>query len=72
MSSPVYELNELHHNPHLQEREMIIEQEHPKAGKFRTIGVPLKFSETPAKPAWLAPELGEDTAAILAEILKQK
>jgi alpha-methylacyl-CoA racemase len=56
----VNELDELENDLHLQERQMIIEQEHPVAGKFKTIGVPLKFSETPATPAWIAPELGED------------
>lgn len=64
--TPVNELDELENDPHLQERQMIIEQEHPVAGKFKTIGIPLKFSETPAKPAWIAPELGQDD-----ELLRQ-
>lgn len=61
----INDLDELHNDPHLQAREMILEDEHPKAGKFKSIGVPLKFSETPAKPSWSAPDLGEDTADIL-------
>ena len=47
--SPINDLNELHNDPHLQVREMIIEEEHTTAGKFRSIGVPLKFSETPCE-----------------------
>jgi crotonobetainyl-CoA:carnitine CoA-transferase CaiB-like acyl-CoA transferase len=60
-----HELNELHNDPHLQGREMILEEEHPIAGKFKSIGVPLKFSATPAKPSWTAPDLGADTEDVL-------
>jgi alpha-methylacyl-CoA racemase len=66
--SPVYGLEDLENDPHLLERQMIIETEHPTAGKLKSIGVPLKFSETQAKPSWAAPLLGEDTEAILREI----
>mgnify|MGYP002777673502 CR=1 FL=1 len=66
--TPVYDLPDLENDPHLQARQMIITQEHPKAGPFKSIGVPLKFSVTPARPAWPAPLLGEDTEAVLREI----
>lgn len=66
--SPVYGLEDLENDPHLQARKMIIETEHPKAGKLKSIGVPLKFSETEAHPAWAAPTLGEDTEDILREL----
>jgi len=62
--SPVYELKDLEKDPHLQAREMIITQQHPRAGTFKSIGVPIKFSATPAKPSWVAPTMGEDTVAI--------
>jgi alpha-methylacyl-CoA racemase len=68
--SPVYGLEDLENDPHLQARQMIIETEHPTAGKLKSIGVPLKFSETEAKPSWSAPILGEDTEAILKELCK--
>ena len=66
--SPVYGLEDLENDPHLQIRQMIIETEHPTAGKLKSIGVPLKFSETEAKPSWAAPILGEDTEEILKEL----
>ena len=66
--SPVYDLEDLENDPHLQARQMILTQEHPRAGSFKTIGIPIKFSGTPAAPAWPAPAMGEDTAAILASI----
>jgi alpha-methylacyl-CoA racemase len=66
--SPVYELKDLENDPHLQAREMIVTQEHPRAGPFKSIGIPIKFSETPAKPSWPAPIMGQDTDAILQEL----
>ena len=66
--SPVYDLEDLENDPHLQARQMILTQDHPRAGSFKTIGIPIKFSGTPAAPAWPAPAMGEDTAAILASI----
>jgi alpha-methylacyl-CoA racemase len=66
--SPVYDLADLETDPHLQARQMIVEEQHPTAGAYKTIGVPIKFSGTPAAPAWPAPTMGQDTAAILATI----
>ena len=66
--SPVYGLEDLENDPHLKVRQMIIETEHPTAGKLKSIGVPLKFSKTEAKPSWAAPILGEDTEEILREL----
>jgi crotonobetainyl-CoA:carnitine CoA-transferase CaiB-like acyl-CoA transferase len=65
--SPVYDMHEVEQDPQVQAREMIVEQEHPTAGKVKTIGVPLKFSETKATPAWASPVFGADTQAILRE-----
>lgn len=64
----VYDLPDLEKDPHLRSRGMIIEQEHPKAGRLRQIGIPLKFSRTPVRPAWAAPVWGQDTAAVLQEL----
>lgn len=68
--SPIYDLKDLENDPHLQAREMIVIQEHPQAGIFKSIGIPIKFSSTPAQPSWIAPKMGEDTEAIL-ETLKE-
>jgi len=66
--SPVYEIDEIEHDKHLKNREMFLESTHPQIGTIKELGVPLKFSETQAKPAWIAPNLGEDTQSILSEI----
>ena len=64
--TPVNTLDELATDPHLLARQMISTQIHPVAGPVPAVGVPLKFSATPARPAWPAPQLGEDTATVLA------
>jgi len=66
--SKIYEVKDIEQDKHLQEREMVITLEHPKAGKLKSIGVPLKFSETPAKPKWAAPLLGAHTKEVLQSI----
>lgn len=63
----VSEIAEIENDPQIQARDMVITMEHPKAGTIKGIGVPLKFSETKATPAWTAPILGEDSIAILKE-----
>lgn len=66
--SPIYEIDEIENDAHLQERQMFVELEHHKIGKIKEIGVPLKFSDTPAQAAWVAPDLGDDTDSILLEL----
>lgn len=67
--TPVNTLADLETDPHLMARQMVVTQEHPVAGPFRSIGIPLKFSGTPAQPAWPAPGLGDDTADVLGQTL---
>lgn len=66
--TPVLDIAEIETNPQIQARQMVYEQSHPVCGKVKGIGVPLKFSATPAKPAGPAPSLGKDTAVIMEEI----
>lgn len=58
--SPILEVDEVEQDKHLQEREMFYEVEHADYGKFKSVNQPFKFSETPAKPSWAAPLMGED------------
>ena len=62
---PVNTLDELFHDPQIQEREMLIEQDHPIAGRIKQIGFPIKFSATPGELQTYAPILGEHTAEYL-------
>ncbi len=66
--TPVLEIEEIEKDPQIKIRNMIIEQTHPVCGKIKGVGVPLKFSVTPAKICAPAPALGKDTAKIMKEI----
>jgi crotonobetainyl-CoA:carnitine CoA-transferase CaiB-like acyl-CoA transferase len=66
-AGPVLDIKQMHLDPQTEAREMLVEVTHPKAGKVKTIGLPVKFSATPGKVANAAPLLGEHSRAILAE-----
>jgi crotonobetainyl-CoA:carnitine CoA-transferase CaiB-like acyl-CoA transferase len=52
-------------DPQIVAREMVVETLHPAAGKFRTLGIPAKLSETPGSLRRPAPRLGEHTNEIV-------
>ncbi len=54
-------------DPHLAAREMILDIDYPTRGTYRTVGCPVKLSDSPATVT-RPPMLGEDTAALLAEL----
>ncbi|WP_046862492.1 CaiB/BaiF CoA transferase family protein [Microvirga massiliensis] len=64
---PVYDMNQALSDPQTKAREMVVEVEHPTLGAVKTLGLPVKFSETPGKVRKAAPLFGEDTREILAE-----
>lgn len=66
--SPIYEIDEIEQDKHLQERNMFIKMQHPQIGEIFSLSFPIKFSATPAMPQNIAPELGADTQKILQEI----
>jgi crotonobetainyl-CoA:carnitine CoA-transferase CaiB-like acyl-CoA transferase len=66
--TPVLEVAELETDPHLQARGIFVEPMHPIYGKIKGIGLPIKFSETPAEPSCPPPTLGEHTQEILMEL----
>lgn len=67
-AGPVLSIGEMHEDPQALAREMIVETEHPVAGRVKTIGLPVKFSATPGGIKRPAPLLGQHSRAILAEI----
>ena len=66
----VFTVAEAAEHPHLRERGYIVELEHERLGRFRTLGAPFKLSETPGGPVRAAPLLGEHRAEILEEAAK--
>jgi crotonobetainyl-CoA:carnitine CoA-transferase CaiB-like acyl-CoA transferase len=65
---PVYDLDEVLKDPHLKERDMFIELEHPIGGKMNLVNFPIKFSETPGLVKSTAPSLGQHNKEILSSI----
>jgi CoA:oxalate CoA-transferase len=52
----------------VRDRAMVVEVEHPTAGRVRVNGVPLKFSDTPGGVASPPPVLGEHSEVVLREL----
>ena len=66
-AAPVNRFPDVEKDPQVQHNQAIISFEHPVAGKFRTIGPPVKFSRTPASIK-RPPLLGEHATQILSEL----
>ncbi|MGO9643863.1 MAG: CaiB/BaiF CoA transferase family protein [Candidatus Bathyarchaeia archaeon] len=68
-TGPVYSMSELFNDPQVKDREMLVELEHPRLGKLKQIGIPMKFSETEPEIKSSPPMLGEHTAEVLQTLL---
>lgn len=66
---PVNTIDKVAADPQIAFREMIVDVHHPKAGDFKVVNTPIKFSRTPCKVEQVSPDLGEHTAQVLREIL---
>lgn len=66
-AGPVLDVKEMQANEQTRAREMIVATEHPSLGRVESIGLPIKFSETPGKVARPAPRYGEHTREVLLE-----
>lgn len=64
----VHDLSEVVADPQVGHRNMILEVEHPKFGKVRQPGIPIKLSDTPGQIRYTAPLVGEHNEEILASI----
>ena len=64
-AGPVYDLAQVYSDPHVQAREMVVEQEDATLGKLKHIGIPVKLSRTPGKILRRPPALGEHTEEVL-------
>ncbi|MUU71496.1 CaiB/BaiF CoA-transferase family protein [Pseudarthrobacter sp. GA104] len=66
MCAPVVEYDQLVMDPQIQANDMIIPLQHPK-GVVKTVGIPIKLSETPGAVQGPAPLVGENSREILRE-----
>jgi crotonobetainyl-CoA:carnitine CoA-transferase CaiB-like acyl-CoA transferase len=65
-AGPVLTVAEMHADPHVLARDMVVTLEHPKAGTTKAIGMPVKFSGTPGGIRRPAPTFGQHTREVLA------
>jgi formyl-CoA transferase len=63
--APVQSIDQVFQAPQVLHRDMVMEVDHPTAGKVRMAGIPVKFSVTPASVRMPPPLLGEHNRAIL-------
>ena len=66
-SGACQDTGEILEDPHLKEREMIIDIDYPPRGNYKTVGCPIKLSDSPAdikRP----PTLGEHTEDLLGKL----
>ena len=66
-AAPVNTFPEVERDPQVVHNEILVEFEHPTAGKFRTVGPPIEFSRTPGEIR-RPPMLGEHNDEILSEL----
>jgi len=62
---PVNKIGDMLADPQVHARDMVIEVDHPRAGRVKSLGMPIKFSDTPGESARAAPLLGEHTQEVL-------
>lgn len=65
---PVYTYEQCLEDPHVMARDMVTEMDHPKIGRMKAMGHPVKSSGELTKIRLPAPLLGQHTNAILEEL----
>src|SRR3989442_14491518 len=59
---------EVFEHPQLKLNGVVMETRHPRAGRLRMMGFPLRLTRTPARLRRHAPALGADTRAVLRDL----
>jgi crotonobetainyl-CoA:carnitine CoA-transferase CaiB-like acyl-CoA transferase len=65
--APVREMSEVLTDPAILTDEMVVELDHPRAGRIKLLGNPMKFLETPVQFRRPPPLLGQHTREVLKE-----
>jgi len=65
---PVHQIGDMLSDPQVAARDMVIEVDHPRAGRTRAIGAPIKFSETSGDLTRPAPLFGQHSREILEQL----
>ncbi len=67
-SGPILNYAQVFSDPHVRERGMVQELDHPRGGRIKQLGPAVKLSRTPARLRRPAPTLGQHTAEVLATL----
>jgi crotonobetainyl-CoA:carnitine CoA-transferase CaiB-like acyl-CoA transferase len=67
LCAPVNRYADLPDDPQVRATGLIVEQDHPRAGRFRTLDTPIRLGLTPGGIRTPAPALGEHSDAVLTE-----
>jgi formyl-CoA transferase len=65
---PINTYEEVFADPHIQARRLVVYTDHPRLGRIRTLGSPIKMSLTPPVTGRPAPLLGQHTEEVLREV----
>ena len=69
MGGPVNDIAQAVNDPHIVEREMVVEVDHSRAGKLKVVGTPMKFSRTPCKIEKVSPDVGQHSMEVFNDML---
>ena len=64
---PINSIADMAADPQALAREMVVELDHPRAGRTRALGLPIKLSATPGGVQRPAPTFGQHTREVLGE-----
>lgn len=67
-AAPILTVGQVLSSEHVKNRELVIEIDHPEAGRIKMLGTPFKLSETPGKIRTPPPIRGQHTYEILREL----
>ena len=65
---PILSMKEIAEEPSLRATGTVVEVDHPKRGKYLTVGNPIKLSDSPCDVKY-APLLGEHNDEVLTKVL---
>ena len=65
---PIYAMDQVFADPQVQHLQCVASVEHAKLGTINLLSQPVKLSRTPATMRAATPELGQDSAVLLAEL----
>lgn len=66
--APVLKPHEVLKNSHILKRRLVMELDHPKVGKVKQMGFPIKLSDTPGQFRSFAPFAGQHSEEILGDL----